>query len=371
MRWALLCVLVGVIFMPSASVTTQAKYLVWRDHLWVMSYNVHNLFDAKHDTGKLDGSYLPLKHPKKEELCHQESRRFWRSCLATDWTEEKVTLKLSQMKRLFEIMGTPDILALQEVENEAILKRLAQVLGYSYYVFFEGHDRRGIDTALLYKDQHVELLDSVSRAPYGENFGRPTRNILAAFFRVRNTGDTMGVYVNHWPSQASDTEKRVHVSQHLSEFMAEDQKNWGPDLHAVVLGDFNTLDDEQPHPIRSVLMEKSPLALRDTLDWHQKSGDRHFPLGTYFYPPLMEWNYLDRILVSKNLLDSRGLEADPNSLYVHVNEENSSTYTYSHHRSFNRGSVIIGVPKRFNARTLRPEKAGYSDHFPISIRVRF
>ena len=38
----------------------------------IMSYNVENLFDAKHDEGKIDWSFLPKDVPGKKEACAKE-----------------------------------------------------------------------------------------------------------------------------------------------------------------------------------------------------------------------------------------------------------------------------------------------------------
>ncbi|RPJ75044.1 MAG: hypothetical protein EHM20_09615, partial [Alphaproteobacteria bacterium] len=60
--------------------------------LHVMSYNVENLFDAKHDVEngkeKKDWSYLPANAAGKKEACSSERSKYRRKeCFDSDWTD--------------------------------------------------------------------------------------------------------------------------------------------------------------------------------------------------------------------------------------------------------------------------------------------
>ena len=367
--WCVLLCLVGLMVFSTGQ--TRVDVPLGRGTLWVMTYNVHNLFDAEHDEGKLDGFYLPTSFKDKVALCAKEAPWYQKNCLRSNWVEEKVTLKLNQIKKLFHLMGgRPDVLGIQEVENEGMVKRLAQALGYEHFVFQEGGDERGIDVAIFYRAQHLKLLDYISRAPYGSRFGRPTRDVLAAFFEVHSTGDTLAVYLNHWPSQASPASKRMSVARKVREFIDDDKSKF-PKFHALVMGDFNVIDEDLPHAFNSVLMSKRwENRLEDLLQRAEHRTRSSFPLGTYFYAPLMKWNHLDRIFVSQNLLDDEGLDARTSSYTIHTTKTSTGSYFYSRRGHFNYGSVVTGVPKRYNVHTLKEDEAGFSDHFPVSVRLK-
>lgn len=364
----LMC-LAGVLWWSVAQ--TRVDVPLGRGALWVMTYNLHNLFDAQHDEGKLDGYYLPSSHKSKVVLCAREAPLYQKNCLRSNWVEEKVDLKFKQIKKIFRLMGgLPDILGVQEIENEGMVRRLARVLGYDHYIFNEGGDERGIDVALLYQSQHLKLLNSVSRAPYGPRFGRPTRDVLTAFFEVHSTGDTLAVYLNHWPSQASPSSKRVSVARKVREFIDEDKAKFSG-FHALVIGDFNVIDEDLPHAFNSVLLSKRwDNQLVDLLQRAEHRTQASFPLGTYFYAPLMKWNHLDRLFASKNLLDGEGLDVQPKTYTIHTSRSSTHSYFYSRRGWFNYGSVVTGVPKRYNVNTLKEDEAGYSDHFPVSVKIK-
>jgi hypothetical protein len=120
----------------------------------IMFYNVHNLFDAEHDEGKNDWEHLPLSYPGKRENCLKiKVASFRKNCLETDWTDEKVELKLNQLAEAITSnrKDIPDLLGLAEIENEGVVARLAKKLGYEQLWVSNSPDERGIEVALLAK----------------------------------------------------------------------------------------------------------------------------------------------------------------------------------------------------------------------------
>ena len=129
----------------------------------IMTYNVENLFDTSHDEGKNDWEYLPLAHPGKAEGCQQLSNSYYREkCFSSDWTESKLKLKLNALKNVIlrEQGKLPDILALVEIENKNVAKKLADTLGYKDYFVTNGPDKRGIDLGIFYNSGDNLLLKS-------------------------------------------------------------------------------------------------------------------------------------------------------------------------------------------------------------------
>lgn len=353
----------------------------------VMSYNVENLFDAEHDPGKEDYHYLPATHPEKTN-CASVSPRYRQSCFESDWTDERIGWKLNQIKKVFTAMGTlPDILGVQEVENLNILTRLGNHLGFDRVILEEGPDRRGIDVGLLFNETKLEYVGHQSYAIDGPEFEvKPTRDILAVYFRIRALGSTspvIGVYVNHWPSQGNPSSKRVIAAEKLKNYMLIDKNRFGADrFHAVILGDFNTVPDDFPHPIKGSLLNGGVIGtildsrtIRSvqpaTAEFALGNPGKPQPIGTYFYPPKMAWQYLDRIFVSQSLNDGSGIDMQAGSFHIFYDDRFLHTFQYNRADLPLFGSLVTGVPKRFSSRAPTEAEMGFSDHLPISIKISY
>ena len=126
----------------------------------VMTLNAQNLFDTIDDKGKDDKAFLPIELKKSNEhirSCKNIKVTSWKNeCLYLDWDPETKDAKLRNLfTNIIEYdQKGPDILALQEVENENILRQLFVLLkpyGYVDFKLIEGRDYRGIDTAIISK----------------------------------------------------------------------------------------------------------------------------------------------------------------------------------------------------------------------------
>lgn len=162
----------------------------------IMSYNVENLFDAKHDEGKNDWSFLPKDAPGKQECLRKRKSKYRRNeCYDADWTEEKVEMKLAQIVDVItkERKTLPDFLGLIEVENGEIVGRLAKKLGYENVEITSSPDFRGVDVALLYKTS--ASIKKISRAEHVVPVDYPSRNILEVEFTI--DGHPLTLFVNH------------------------------------------------------------------------------------------------------------------------------------------------------------------------------
>ena len=343
--------------------------------LQLMFYNVENLFDTQHDQGRSDWEFLPLAYPGKRAGCASvQSDYFRKRCLETDWQQSKLAVKLEQIRKVVLHKRRPDLLGLCEVENAAVLKRLAAQLGYSHHIITDGADPRGIDVALLYNGRDKRFTYQRHRAyrlQTGRHLQKPTRDILEVEFRLAN-GEYLVVYVVHWPSQRSPSEARMVAARRTVELVREQQRR-NPRVSIVVLGDFNVIDADHPHPFRDLfdsrLFDVQSAFMQDnSIAWERR---RAVPLGTYFYPPRMSWNRLDRIFYNKNLRDGRGVELDIQSFKVLAYPWLVKTFTYKKPGEFLLGSTVKNVPKRYDFRATSAYKAGYSDHFALSVNLRY
>jgi endonuclease/exonuclease/phosphatase family metal-dependent hydrolase len=346
----------------------------------VMFYNVYNLFDAEHDAQKDDWTFLPKNYPGKNEYCNTLTNDNYKSeCLTSDWTEESVKIKLNQLQASIKAnVGNemPDLLGLSEVENENVVGMLAEKLGYSSFVMTQSPDKRGIDVALLYKESSSLKFVESEEHVYPELNGRPlyTRNLLEASFKI--DGEKLQVFVNHWPSQAAPATVREHVAKEVKRIVDLRQTGSRP-AHILMMGDFNVVANDYPHSLNSIISDKSKA--KHLLDAHElfqsssapKSVKNLLAHGTYFYPPTFSWDRLDRFFVSKNLNDNSGVEIVPESYRILSDELIRSKYEYKSAQFSNFGSVIEGVPYRANINATSQSNAGFGDHFPIYVELKF
>ena len=129
-------------------------------------YNTENFFDPFDNERKHDGDYTP-----------NGSRK---------WTEKRYEEKVRKIGQAIHLIGMeethqpPLIVGLAEIENKKVLHDLVHsefLDEFNYeYVHFESLDERGVDTALLFRQEFLELLDKrIIRSTFPGDF---TRDIL-------------------------------------------------------------------------------------------------------------------------------------------------------------------------------------------------
>tara|TARA_R110000868_G_scaffold42681_5_gene144047 strand:+ start:4593 stop:5729 length:1137 start_codon:yes stop_codon:yes gene_type:complete len=342
----------------------------------VMAWNVENLFDTKHDEGKNDWTFVAAKTPGKNDACAKVSyKRYRDECFETDWNDEKLETKLNQIKEVLtrDRSALPDVLALSEIENENVISILAKKLGYTAFAVSDSPDERGVDLAILWNEvklKKVAKREHVIKSKALE--GRFTRNILEVEFVVAGK-HPLTVFVNHWPSQGNKNETRIDAAKVMMDRVKQIQKK-NSKMAILATGDFNVIDTNRPDPFFSVV-EKGGLSDVHSLYMESKDVDYRvkvtYPLGTYFYGKKMQWNLLDRFFVSKNLVAKSGLRAEITSYQIYAPKFITDTYEYTYKTDHHAGSHVTGIPKRYEHNTSRSSKAGYSDHFPIILKLKY
>jgi hypothetical protein len=315
----------------------------------VMNFNVENLFDNLHDSNKQDQTYLPLskKHTKAHlALCNKmENKNYREQCLNLDWSNEAVEAKLKNLAEvILSVDGQgPDILVLEEVENERILSQLNKKYlakaGYVTEVLIEGFDERGIDVALLSRLPQMGM-PSLHRIPYQgkdqhdiEAMAK-SRGILEVQLKTP-AGAPLTVLGAHFPSQQNPRYWREQAVEFLKKLVGE--KSLDKNM-VLVSGDLNITRDEDAEagffrgPFSEVAYVSHLVGCHDCE-------------GTYNYRH--DWSFLDILMFSKNMGEtgSAVYRLEPDSIRVVGNG---------------------GLPERFNLKSLR----GASDHFPIYGRIQ-
>ncbi len=316
----------------------------------IMSYNVENLFDTRHDEGKDDYTFLPLdlkkKSPELRAGCEKNTSEYRKEeCLETDWNDR---LLESKMKRLADtilsIPGTgPDVLLVQEVENLGVLKQLNdKYLGPAQYqtvVLIEGEDTRGIDIGLL---SRLPLAGEPKLHPMEIRHGmqkpdwkRPlTRGILEVPLKLPD-GKKLTVMGFHFPSQAAPTEFRREAIQNLNALL--EKKN--PNELVVAGGDSNiSTEEEQTNKLQSQLMA-SKWQVSHLIGCITCEGTLNYR-GT--------WNFFDVLLFSPAFLDEK---SGYKILSDKIRIPSEGKYQLK----------LDGTPARFDAKSA----VGVADHLPI------
>lgn len=230
--------------------------------LSIATFNVGNLFDDFDDPGTKD-----------QVLTSDEYTRKLR----------KLALAISSG------LGEPDILALQEVENSLVLADLLaqpEIVSDYGWVWVDGPDPRGIDVALLYRSDLIEILeveqlqgctslvdglgpDGNGNVIHPNNqitcdtdgdgildgnrlFSRPPLSILVHLQGSTNQALYARLILNHWKSKAEDTQdkeytlpRRIEEAIFISNLVQE-ALTTQPDVHLIVLGDLNDYPNSQP-----------------------------------------------------------------------------------------------------------------------------
>ena len=344
--------------------------------LQVMSYNVENLFDANHDVengkDKKDWRFLPKNTLGKKEACYNEkNKRHQKECYELDWSNEKVELKISQIKDVVTKQNTtlPDFLGLVEVENKNIASKLAKKLGYEKFEISTSPDERGIDVVLMYKNN--KYIKMISKTEHIVPVDYATRNILEVNFLIDNKFP-LTIFVNHWPSLANPDSWRIKSAEVLASRTLDILKK-NNQMNILSMGDFNTVDENDPHPFQTVLF-------KDNLYKDVESAYREGQLtsgilkkmtasGSYYFAPKKKWNWLDHFFVNKNLMDGHGLEVSFKTFEVY-------SPTFLTHRLLQKKRIgedksieIVLAPKHFNPKANTKDEMGYSDHFAILVKL--
>ena len=317
------------------------------DGVTIMSFNVQNLFDNIDDPGKDDKAYLPLATKQgieHIEACNEIEVESWRDeCLYLDWSDAALDHKLgvlaTTIRQVSEGRGA-DVIALQEVENIAVLERLRnehlQGLGYLPGILVEGKDTRGIDVAFLSKmplegepQLHPMLIDG-----FAERRG-DTRGVLQADFKLPD-GSVLTGFSVHFPAPYHPTPMRVAAYEHLATLRAA----LPDDHHVFAAGDFNTTSSEDAREKMLDIYARPYWTVAHDLG----CGDCK---GTYYYGRDGTWSFLDMILFSP----ARGENATTKIRADSVEIANGNPAQVS----------PDGVPQRYRS----AGKTGVSDHWPL------
>jgi predicted extracellular nuclease len=216
------------------------------------------------------------------------------------------------------------------------------------YLVTESEDARGIDVALLYqRDRFKYLYHNSIQIHFPHNRKKKTRDILHVTGKII-TGDTLDVFVCHFPSrragQFASEPDRIRAASVLRE-KTDSLQRCRKKANILIMGDFN--DEPFDKSISQVLV-------RDDLHNLFLSVAQKSLIGSYKFGD--QWNFLDQIIVSGNLLDNR----NP----FHVIKNTATIFHADFLLTDDRANGGKRPKKTFNGRKY---EGGYSDHLPVYV----
>jgi hypothetical protein len=321
--------------------TPTTYYVAW--------WNLENLFDY-------EGS--PRRTAKLRRVIQKDLK---------GWTPKLRDRKIAQLASVISQMNVgagPDLLGVCEVENRFVLERLAKaasgLVGRGYdIVHADTEDRRGIDVAFLF-DRKVLKARQADVDFHVVVRRNATREIVQVNFTTKRNR-TWTVFGNHWPSRSGGTYEssgyRSIAGETLAYFHQRTLEQIGPTTPVLVMGDFNDEPFDASLVTHALSTRQRTKALQGDSPWLWNLMWRPMGAadGTFYFD--RRPNMLDQFLINKNMTASTApIQAAPDTVEILRFPGTYSTGKYPY-------------PKPFGGMGNKIDQQGYSDHFPIGMRV--
>ena len=319
------------------------------ENLQVAFWNLENFFDPFVDSTKIYNEFTEsgTQHWTKSRF-YKKRNNIYKTILAISENEPIAVIGIAEIENQY---------VMNMIFNQTPLKK------HNYRIIhYEGDDRRGIDVAMVYCIDKMQLVYSEPIKIRNPNNGKfRSRDVLYAKFSDRR-GDTLHVFVNHWPSRYGGEMETIELRalaantlKHKVDSLCFD-KSHIPKI--IIMGDFNDTPDDPS--IRDVLGAKSKkeTGKDDILVNLFTDGNELGFKGTLKHQ--FHWQIFDQIIVSRSVIEAKtGLKYKKNSaLIFHADflfqpdEANGGVKLFR---------TYIG-PKYFG---------GYSDHLPVRIFLEY
>ncbi|MBR4439931.1 MAG: endonuclease [Bacteroidales bacterium] len=323
---------------------TVYRAAVYQQEFIVMFYNLENMFDIIDSPDTNDSDFTPDG--------------------AKNWTRNRYEIKKKRIWQVIASVGEkhfPDIIGICEIENQEVLNDILRstplgYLGYEYY-YHETLDRRGIDVAFLYRSETFMITDTTFiPISFPTDPTYHSRDIVYVKGIAKEFGDTLHVFVNHWPSRYSGriaSEELRMDAAHTLRHRIDSVLAVNSGAKIVCIGDFNDspLDKSVNEGLGSIT----------TFDTIQPAGLYH--LAHYMQTEKKMWTYkyqgvydiLDQIFVSGNLMLNHGL-----------------CCTKDDAKTVDRDFILeydVSGPKPKRTYIGMKYNDGFSDHLPVTLTL--
>jgi hypothetical protein len=310
-------------------------------------YNLENLYDTVNNPIVDDEEFLP------------ESERNYNTRVYFD--------KLSRLASVVSKMGTevnPDGLAflgVAEIENDTVLTDLIKqpLLKDRKWKFehYDSPDKRGVDVGFLYNPKYFKVISSEKlfvKLPGGSKDSYFTRDIL--YVKGTLVGDTVHVFVNHWPSRSGGEERSIPAraaAAGVCRAKVDSIMLTNADSKVVIMGDLN--DDPISPSVTKTIGAKGKIKdvkrsgiYNPWLDFYKKG------IGTLAYQDA--WGLFDQVLLSEAWLSK-----EQKGFHFH------KAHIFNQDFMVQKTGKFRGYAKRtWDGITYN---YGYSDHFPVYITL--
>jgi len=308
-------------------------------HFQIATFNIENLFDLENNPDKDDDSSTP--------------------------SAAELETKLSKLTRAFvDELQLPEIVIVQETENQAILQELgdrinAEARTHYEARSFETSDGRGIEAGFLFDKRKVRLVEAYQlagedvEAAFGPESASPGREPIVGVFRVgretitlvgnhfKSKGGDEPLYGINWPPQRETEEQRKLQARVVRDFvnsvLDEDRR-----AMVIVAGDLNDFQFAEPgegddHPVGILEGSAGEVPLSNLIN-RVSFHDRF----TYVYDGNSQ--VLDHMLVSPAIMARR-----PQTEIAHFNASYPDVYAEdpdTPHKSSDHDPIIMSLRLR-------------------------
>ncbi len=325
----------GLIFCFASSFAQKKNYRIGI----IGFYNLENFYDTINQKFVDDEEFLP------------ESPRHYNTEVYLD--------KINRLAEVLSKIGTdvsPDglsVFGVAEIENESVLHDLIhhpllQSRNYKI-VHYDSPDARGIDVGLIYNPKYFTVLSS---KPLNVPTKHRTRDVL--WVSGIYLGDTIHLFVNHWPSRRGGEEASAPwraTAASVPKKIIDSLTKINPDIKYIVMGDLN--DDPISPSVTKVLGAEGEMKrVKKTGMFNPWTSFYKKGIGTLAFNDA--WNLFDQIIISHSFLSQK-----------------QSGWFYRSAHIFKREFMVqqTGRFRGYPMRTWDGNKynRGYSDHFPTYI----
>lgn len=278
-----------------------------------------------------------------------------------NWDERRYRNKLFKIAHVFQLIqetenSLPFLIGLSEIQGQKPLEDLIAMEPFNSnfgVVHYDSMDERGVDVALLYDKNKVEIISSEPITYFFEieddnpaNYDT-TRDVLLC--KVKYLGEIINVFVVHLPSKREkdiNKPKRDYIMQDLREKVLNLIKNQNEAV--IVCGDFNEnpIDDNIMNLQYDYNSEKMMINPYLHLFEKQNFSTFHYKDGLLF----------DQIILSEKFFTGNFCL------------EFYDAKVFNHPKLSNYDKKFAGRPFRTYAGTRY--LGGYSDHFPVITELK-
>jgi hypothetical protein len=341
----IILVILFVCFIVAASFAQRKNY-----HLKTLAfYNLENLYDTIDHPDIFDETSPIMTVKSNKSTVYKQ--------------------KVNNMAKVLSEIGakeshnSPTIIGVVEIENRQVLEDLLKTdfLNNKNYgiIHYDSPDRRGIDVALLYQEEHFTPThhETFELRLWDEDGSRIyTRDQLLVSGYLDN--ELIHIIVNHWPSRRggeAQSSPRREKAAFVTTQIIEKIKLTDPDPKVIIMGDFN--DDPTNKSFKKVLLAESKKA-RVTKNGIYNPMEDLFRRGENTLVYRDNINLFDQILVTQPLL---ALKKDYTSYKFYKAAVYKPAYLTTQQGKYK------GYP--FRSFASGNFTGGYSDHYPVYIQL--